>query len=130
MKFCIPIQKDKIIRKAISLIMMTKKSIDMTMDLKEELTNPLPNSYHKNLDIMSKNGIKIVRFTYGNKNDFVQIKKLHPAIETYYKGKINLYQRILIIDKSFGLFALSGTVYFTSFRPLIKCLLKYVKILE
>lgn len=130
MKFCTQIQKEKVIKKALSLLKRAKERIDTTMDLKEELDRPLPSSYHENLAKLSKRGVVISRYTYGGRKDHEQMKKMHPEINTYYMGKIPQYQRMLIIDKSFGLFALSGNVYFTSFPPLVQSLLKYVKILE
>lgn len=130
MKFCKQIQKDKIIKKALSLLKRAKERIDTTMDLKEELISPLPMAYHENLAKLSKREVVVSRYTYGGRKNYEKMKKMYPTINTYYMGKMELYQRMLIIDESFGLFALSGNVYFTSFPPLVQSLLKYVKILE
>lgn len=129
MKFCQEIKKEKVLEFAMNLIGSSKKNIDMTMHLEEEIKKPLPNKYHKKLAELARNNILVNRYTYGAKKLFNIIKLRYPEINTHYKGSVQKYQRILIIDKEKGLFNLNGHVFFTSYKPLIKSLLKYVKIL-
>jgi len=128
MKFCVQINKKNVLKTAMTLISSANKNIDITMDVAEELRNSLPDEYHKRLTNLLKKGIKISRYVFGPKNLFKIIKNKYPMINTYYSGEINKYQRMLIIDKEKGLFAVNEKVFFTEFKPLIKSLLEYVRI--
>jgi sugar-specific transcriptional regulator TrmB len=127
MSFCEEIKKE-VINKAISLIKSSKKIIEMTMNMEEELVNPLPQKYHGLLKKLVKKNIKISRYTYGDKKLVSKIKDLYPQINIIYSGNLNKYQRMLIIDRNYGLFSINGKVFFTNFKPLIKSLLEYAKI--
>lgn len=129
MKFCKQIKNEEILKVALSLVNSAQRSVDMTMDLDAEINNPLPQDYHNTLNELYKKKVRLSRYTYGTKKYFFLMKKKYPHIKTVYKGGLVSYQRMLIIDRSFGLFALSGNVYFTSFLALVQSLLKYVKIL-
>ncbi|PIV09846.1 hypothetical protein COS31_00465 [Candidatus Roizmanbacteria bacterium CG02_land_8_20_14_3_00_36_15] len=128
MKFCEEVPKEKIIETALNLINKSKKSINMTMDMSDEINSPLPKQYHKQLRFNLKRGIKINRYVYGSKKLIKKIKNLYPEIKIHFGGKIILYQRMLIIDKRLGIFSLNNKVFFTNFEPLVKSLLKYAKI--
>jgi len=128
MKFCEEVPKEKIIETALNLINKSKKSINMTMDMSDEINSPLPKQYYKQLRFNLKRGIKINRYVYGSKKLIKKIKNLYPEIKIHFGGKIILYQRMLIIDKRLGIFSLNNKVFFTNFEPLVKSLLKYAKI--
>lgn len=129
MKFCQEIKKEKVFDMAMDLINKSKKNINITMNIEEELNNPLPKKYHQKLILLLKRGIKINRYVFGPKKLLKKIKKRYPEIKTHFGGSLEKYQRMLIVDEKQGLFAVNGIVFFSRFKPLIKSLLKYVKIL-
>lgn len=128
MKFCQKIKKEKVLNIAINLIIKSKKTINMTMDMQEEINNPLPQKYHKKLVKLIKNGVEINRYVFGPKKLLKKIKKSYPEIKTHFGGSLEKYQRMLIVDGKQGLFAVNGIVFFSRFKPLINSLLEYVKI--
>lgn len=128
MKFCQLIKKEKVFKMAMSLISKAKDNIFMTMNLEEEMKRPLPKTYHNALAKLAKKEVIITRYGFGSKRLFNNLKKKYKGVVMYYGGSLNKYQRMLIIDKKKGLFALNDNVYFTSFSPLIKSLMCYVKI--
>ena len=111
-----------------NLIKSSKKNINMTMDLKEEIEKPLPKIYHNTLSKLAKKSIIITRYGFGSKQLFNNFKNKYKEVIMYYGGSLNKYQRMLIVDEKQGLFVVNGIVFFSRFKPLIKSLLKYVKI--
>ena len=129
MKLCTEVNKNQVLQFALKLVNRAKKNITATMDMDEEIKNPLPAIYHKKLKELSKKGIVINRYVYGPKKLLNVIKKMYPEIITHYAGSIENYQRMLIVDKNEGIFRMKNGVFYTSFKPLVLSLLKYVKIL-
>lgn len=130
MKYCQEIKKDNVFKKALVLIDKAKKSIDVSMDIEEEINQPLPPKYHKKLLQIIHKGIKTKRLVYGQKKLFKKITTLYPNVNTVYKGGIKKYQRFLIIDKKMGLFSIGSLFFFSRYQPLIKSLLEYANIDE
>jgi len=128
MKFCQEIKKGKVLARAMQLITTAKKTVDMTMDMVEEIAQPLPKKYHRNLVFLVKKGIKINRYAFGPKKLLKIIKGKYSEINLHYGGSLKNYQRMLIVDKNKGLFALGNQVFYTSFEPLVNSLLNYAKI--
>lgn len=128
MKFCTLIDKDKAVKFAMKILLQAKLSIHMTMDLQGEIDHPLPKTYHETLFHLSKRGISIYRRAYGTKTLFKKMRKSFAGVKMFYGGSMNHYQRMLIIDKKRGMFALYDRIFFTTFEPLIKSLLIYAKI--
>src|SRR3989338_4959792 len=128
MKFCIPLDKDNAVKFAMGLLLRAKLSVHMTMDLQGEVDHPLPKTYHETLFHLSKKGINIYRRSYGTKTLFKKMRTSFDGVKMFYGGTMSHYQRMLIIDKSMGMFALNGNIFFTTFEPLIKSLLIYAKI--
>lgn len=128
MKYCISVDEDIAVKFAMKLILRAKSTIYMTMDLRGEVDHPLPKTYHETLFHLSKKGICIYRRAYGTKTLFKKMGKSFAGVKMSYGGPMNHYQRMLIIDKKMGMFALNDCIFFTSFEPLIKSLLIYAKI--
>lgn len=128
MKFCTPVDKDKSVKFAMALLLRANLCIHMTMDLQGEVNNPLPKKYHEELSHLSKKNINIYRYAYGNKILFKKMRASFAGVKMIYGGPMNHYQRMLIIDKKVGMFALGGNIFYTTFKPLIQSLLIYAKI--
>ena len=128
MIFCEEIKKNEVLKTALKLIGESQKTINMTMNMADELTNPLPAIYHRKLLKLIQKNIKIDRIVFGPKKLFKKITDKYPEINIKYGGDLNKYQRFLIIDKKMGIFSLNGHVFFSQYEPLIKSLLEYVKI--
>lgn len=128
MKFCSQIDKKNAVKNAMKLLRCSKKSIHTTMDMQSEIDSPLPKKYHNLIARRAKQGIQIYRYAYGNKAIFNKMKLFYKGVQMYYGGTTNNYQRMLIIDKKMGMFALGDLILLTSFEPLIKSLLDYAKI--
>lgn len=128
MKFCQSIKKERVFTTAMKLISSAKKNIFMTMNMQEEILKPLPKIYHNNLFKLAKKRITITRYGFGSKQLFNKIKNKYKGVNMFYGGNLNRYQRMLFIDNEKGLFALSGNIYLTSFKPLVKSLIDYIKI--
>lgn len=129
MNFCTPINKKSVIISAMSLLSEAKKTIYVTMKMQSEVDHPLPKKYHNLITQLAKHNISINRYMFGEKKLFNKLRGRFDGVHIHYGGEMELYQRMLIVDKKKGLFALNNKVFFTDFKPLIKSLLKYVKIL-
>lgn len=127
MKFCTLVEKQNVLSTAIKLVNSAKTKILVTMNTDEEIREPLPEVYHNLLTKKAGQGIKIVRYGYGTRKSFLKLRPKSKNITFIYGGNLSLYQRMLLVDKSRGIFSLEGTVYLTKFKPLVNSLVKYVK---
>ncbi|KKQ24225.1 MAG: hypothetical protein US38_C0006G0056 [Candidatus Roizmanbacteria bacterium GW2011_GWC1_37_12] len=128
MKFCTPINTNNAVRFAMKLLLSSKESVDMTMDMQGEIDHPLPQRYHHLIARLVKCKITVARYMYGEKKLFEEIKNRYEGVRVYYGGKMDRYQRMLIIDKKKGMFALNGNIFFTTFKPLINSLFIYISV--
>ena len=128
MKFCSTINKEVAVANAMTLLRKAKKNIHLTMDMQGEIDHPLPQKYHHLIARLVKRKIMVVRYMYGDINLFEKMKNRYEGVRVYYGGKIDRYQRMLIIDKRRGMFALNGNIFFTAFKPLVNSLLSYVSV--
>jgi len=128
MKFCSTINKEVAVINAMALLRKAKKTVYMTMDMRGEIDHPLPQKYHHLITRLVKRKITVTRYMYGERELFEKTKNRYEGVQVYYGGKINRYQRMLIIDKKRGMFALNGNIFFTAFKPLVNSLLSYVSV--
>lgn len=128
MKFCKLIKKKYVLPTAMKLVRSAKKQILVTMNVDEEVVMPLPTAYNNLIELQVANGIKVMRYGYGTKRSYGLIeKRSNKRIIFNYVGELNNYQRLLLVDKSKGIFSVNGAVFYTEFKPLITCLVKFVK---
>jgi hypothetical protein len=99
------------------------------MDMNEEIHLPLPPAYHRLIVRKSKEGISVKRFGFGSKQAFAKLAKHYPGVQFVYAGEMNMYQRLLLIDRKRAMFGLAGTFFYTEFVPLIESLVKYIQII-
>ncbi len=128
MKFCIEIAKQRVILTAEKLVREAKKDIIVTMDMKEELIHPLPVSYHVLLEKQAKKGVRVVRYGFGTKREYICLKPQVSNIQFVYAGSLSFYQRMIVIDGKKALFRLGDHVYYTEFPDLAACLVKYTEV--
>lgn len=129
MKFCQSVTKKRVLPTAMKLVQSAKKEILVSMNVDEELDIPLPDAYHTCISRKIEQGIVVKRFAFGSKRVYQKLKHHYKGVHFYYCGDISHYQRMLITDKKRGLFDLDGTVFYTTFIPLISSLVKYIKII-
>jgi len=67
MKFCTPINTNNAVRFAMKLLLSSKESVDMTMDMQGEIDHPLPQRYHHLIARLVKCKITVARYMYGEK---------------------------------------------------------------
>ncbi len=125
MSFCIVLDEKDVISYAVRLVRRAKKEVVVTMDLKAEKNNPLPAKYHRALQIAIRRKVRVIRYGYGPERVFNKIKDQYNAIKMIYGGKLGAYQRMIIVDKSTGMFNLGEIFFYTEFKPLVLCLLQY-----
>lgn len=123
------IPKGKIMGMAINLIKNTKKELLLTMLLKEEINNPLPQLYIKSLQKTINKKVKVKRLCFGNKKIFEKIKnnKISEGIELYHINKVHLYKRMMIKDKKEMIFGVKkGRTYVFFYSKNRSVILKYL----
>ena len=111
-----------------------KHRIYATMDLKEELTHPLPPEYFSLLKKKQGGGIQITRIGFGTKSAFLKLsRKLTKtgAQGTFLRAQQGAYKRMLLVDGKVLLFAREKggkRNYFLSRDPsMIKTYRKYFR---
>lgn len=126
MKFCTQINTNSAVKFAMKLLLSSKKSVYMTMDMQGEIDRPLPKEYHNLIAQLAIHNVSIHRYMFGEKKLFNKMRGKFDGVQAHYGGKMNKYQRMLIIDERVGMFGVNGNVFFTKFKPLINSLLSYV----
>ena len=104
--------KEQAINKARSLIETSKIKIFATMNLTEELIDPLPDWYYQlMLDKLNK-GIKITRVAFGSQGHLSRFSSTYPELSNHQNYQVSLhdmtlhqYYRMLLIDESKLMFA-------------------------
>lgn len=129
MKFCRLLPKEAVVLTAMRLLRSAQKDVITTMDVDEEIQSPLPPAYHRLIARKAGEGIVVKRFGFGSKQAFSKLAKHYPGVQFVYAGANSTYQRLLVIDRKKGLFALRGVVFITDFVPLVASLVKYIKII-
>ncbi|MFH1720613.1 MAG: hypothetical protein ABH856_03340 [Patescibacteria group bacterium] len=128
MKLYSQISKKQAVGFAKELVVEAKKEIIATMNVDEEYSHPLPESYHDLLAKKAGGGINVTRYGFGSLRVFKTLQQYYPAIRFLYAGKIDSYQRMLIVDKKRGMFALDSKIFYTDFAPLALHFVKYIEI--
>jgi hypothetical protein len=125
------ISTNDIISRAMSIVADAKYEILATMDLAEELANPLPNEYFFLLQEKMNQGVNLNRLAFGTKEEFVQFQKNQPSRPEYacHLAKKGDYRRMLLIDRKELMFATSDSpekkFFFTEEQKTIERYLKY-----
>jgi hypothetical protein len=110
---------DRAKQKARWLIEASQREIFATMDLAQELIDPLPDWYYQLMLEKLKEGIKITRIAFGSECDFLQFSSKHTQLSGFENyqcllGGINLenYYRMLLTDREKLMFAVQIPVEF------------------
>lgn len=127
MRLCIPVEKKRAIFQAMRLVRSAKREIVTTMNVDEELKNPLPERYHRLLVRQTEEGITIIRYGFGARRVFYAIRKKYTQLTFLYVGSLRYYQRMLTVDRERGMFLIGDTIYYSNFAPLIQSLVNYVE---
>jgi hypothetical protein len=103
----------RILQKAMSIVNLAKKEILATMDLAEEIQNPLPLEYFFLLGKKVKSGIKVTRLAFGTQVEFKKFNKAccsgilkHKNYKCFLTSSKN-YKRMLMVDKKYLIFAIN-----------------------
>lgn len=113
------IKKENIRDTVMSQIRKAKKEILATMDITEELRNPLPIKYFSLLYKKQKQGIKIKRIIFGDLKQYKIFLKEMKDKNSFFIGnytKSKNYKRMIMIDgaKLFFVKKLEKKFYFTT----------------
>ncbi|MEK7569704.1 MAG: hypothetical protein AAB500_02355 [Patescibacteria group bacterium] len=103
MKNLAEIKKENMWRAVMSQIYKAKKEILATMDIAEELKNPLPKKYFSLLYKKHKEGIKIKRVIFGSTKQYKHLLKEAVDKNLFFIGKHTKstnYKRMILIDRS------------------------------
>lgn len=122
MKFVRQVQPSDVVFFATRLVKRAKMEVFMTMDMVEESRNPLPQTYHRLVSLKAAGGISVIRYGYGPKTLFRQLSKTFADIHFRYGGSLSGYQRMLLVDKRYGLFRIGDRIYYTTVTELVSAL--------
>ena len=125
------IDKKDIVKEVMKAVGDSKKEIIATMLLTEEISVPLPISYHEILKKKVENGVMIKRLGFGTREDYNEMKKrLFMKSKRYhfrYISQVSQYQRLLVIDKNILFFGIDGSFFRSSYKPMVNAFLVYFK---
>ena len=125
--FCTVVPKKKILPTAINLVSKSKNQILLTMNLDEEISNPLPQIYLNKLQYKSNRGIHIVRLGFGKKQNFKKLYEQKPKFNNFkfiFAGSLKNYLRMIVVYREKAIFKLEDKVFYTDYKPLINSLIQ------
>ncbi len=122
MKFITQVQSSDVVHFATRLVKRAKIEVFMTMDMVEESRQPLPQNYHRLVSLQAASGISVIRYGYGPKIMYKQLAKKFADIQFRYGGNLSGYQRMLLVDKRYGLFRVDDRIYYTTVTDLVSAL--------
>lgn len=108
MKNIFEIKKSAVVSIASALIQIANKKLSTTMDLAEELLNPLPSAYHKLIQKRSKDGLRITRIGFGSPHNFIKVRGRITGNRNLifrYISDTRKYKRMLLVDDKALLFS-------------------------
>lgn len=113
----------KIIQNAESIVNQAKYEILATMDLAEEIRNPLPRGYFFLLQKKMKEGVRVKRLAFGNAEDFRIFQRRNRIRNRNYLCRLTSdqdYRRMLLVDRRELMFAVEQRKirhFFRTTRP-------------
>jgi len=122
------IKTTEIVSEVKNHVSSAKKEILATMLLSEEVSIPLPKSYHVLLQQKVHSGVILKRIGFGKKKDYDTIKKREELTGRYifrYCLALSDYQRLIIIDREVLFFGIDGSFFKTTYKPLVKVFSTY-----
>lgn len=123
------INKKQIIKEVQKAIFHAQKEVLATMLLKDEIKNPLPNSYFILMQNKVKKGIVLKRLGFGRKEYYNQIKDKHKFDNKNYKFRYivneSKYQRMILIDRRKLFFSIEDLYFSSPYEPFMKVFLDY-----
>lgn len=128
MQNLLEIKKENIRDEVMSQVRKAKKEILATLDLAEELRNPLPKKYFSLLHKKHKQGIKIKRTIFGSAKQYKLLLEEIKDKKLFLTGKLTKsknYKRMILIDRTKLFFRDKAKFYFTSDDKYIKEYKKY-----
>lgn len=114
------ISEKNILKKAMSLVSSARKDIRVTMDLSQELNQPLSPEYFRLLEYKLNQKVSVKRVAFGTQDEFDKFLHRHPVSGPDYHcvlSKTQEYFRMLMVDDTQLLFLLrtpQGRKYFFS----------------
>lgn len=122
------IKVEDIRNKVMSEISSAQKEILATMDISEELSNPLPEEYFILLKKKSQGGVEIKRIVFGSKEQYdIFVQKMNDR-KLFFMGdytKSKNYRRMILIDGVKLFFKKESEFYFTTDQKYIEEYKKY-----
>ena len=100
-----------ILQKVMSIIRSARQEILATMNLSEEVRDPIPFEYFSLLNERMKGGVRVVRLAFGTATDFEIITQRHKVRNKNYKcclAATKNYKRMLLIDHKHLFFAIEN----------------------
>ena len=123
------VKKDNIVSAVKKSVMKARKEIIATMLLSEDIKQPLSPSYHNLLRQKLKKGVVIKRLGFGSEDEYNKVNTLLPMSSKGYTFRyikdISMYQRFILIDKSYLFFGTNGVFMQSTYKPLISVFVKY-----
>ena len=95
------IENSKILETAIELVANAHSTIQMTMNAKEEIENPLPDGYFQLLQTKMDAGVRVTRIGFGTSREFEPIRDrvmFENLNYSFIRTSLRDYRRILLID--------------------------------
>jgi hypothetical protein len=128
------ITETNILKKAMSIVASARKNILVTMDLSQELNQPLPPEYFRLLEQKLNQKVALKRVAFGTQDEFDEFMRKHSVGSPDYHcvlAKTPDYFRMLMVDESQLLFSLrtpkGRKFFFTQNKNDIKEYLEYFK---
>lgn len=98
------VEGEEIVHAVMGTVGKAISEIKMTMDLAEEISQPLPEAYHQLLLAKLDDGVQISRVGFGTKEDFQMISQLHgfnsPNFKFAHNPNLQEYQRMILVDNN------------------------------
>lgn len=133
-QFLTVLSPEKVLSKALNIVSDSEKVIRATMLVGEDIKQPLPIIYHKEVQKSLGRGCAFKRLAFGSRQ---QIKLLSPEYKEAsgdYRLRLfsdaRLYQRLLIGDQKEALFKIEDSnrqslICYTKFGKLVEALIDY-----
>jgi len=102
------VDSSTILQKVMSVVASAKQEILATMDITEEIENPLPLEYFFLLKKKIKSGVKVTRLAFGTIAEFKIFNERYETKDKYYKcilAATKNYKRMLLVDGKHLFFA-------------------------
>lgn len=105
-----------------------------TMDMAQEINQPLPDTYYDLLSQKLEQGVVIKRVGFGTESEFEKIRNDHPSgspnLLFKHIHRLKNYQRMITIDGRLLYFGVGDQFFKTEYLPIINAFKEYFISLE